>query len=699
MRQQLALPVLLGLLAAGPFRASDTYVRFDPGAVPVGPFPSDFLTVADARQHTALRVQLPKPDCNVEVTQCMIIDRLNQLDGFSIFPRLRVAFSGPVDASSLKDGIFLVAMDRLTRSEAGVHREGETTAINQVIYDAATRTVFAKPNRVLDQQTRYLLVATDAVKDEAGDPVQASPEFLACLSGAGPQPYCEKLREAVALAAERADPRRIVAASLFTTMSATSRLEMERDLLPAVPPNAGPAAPGSFIRPQEVSGAAWTIQRYVSGPLQESTPPSTAGLPGIGAFALGEFDSPSILDQRGVLQLTPTAEPLAPALRKERISYAAFLPATEKPDAGYPVVIAAHGGGDSLFGIPMLVSGLMALKGMATVGISAFGHGYGPGGQFRIRYVDQTEREFPVRGRAVDVNGDGFFGQSEGCGPPTAPGGQNDCQMQTALDLMQLVRAIRQGIDLDGDGSIDLDPNRISLFGYSMGAMYGAVFAALEPGIQTAVLNSGGGPSADALRWRVDKNTLRILLAARIPSLLNLNNDFDENYVFRDQPVKVNQIRGAIEIQDYLEQLEWAFMNGDPLAYVPHLALLPPSGAAPKRVLWQLALGDQSVPNAAASNLIRESGLTESVTLYRHDRARASGVTILPYNPHEYIWWLDLPPRLPAEWIAAATLAEAAQFLWDGSQVDVNAMVRPVFGMDLFETPVRLPEGPVYEPR
>jgi hypothetical protein len=112
-----------------------------------------------------------------------------------------------------------------------------------------------------------------------------------------------------------------------------------------------------------------------------------------------------------------------------------------------------------------------------------------------------------------------------------------------------------------------------------------------------------------------------------------------------------------------------------------------------------MALGDQTVPNAVASNLIRESSLTESVTLYRHDRARAGGVTILPDNPHEYIWWLSLPPKLPLEWIAAATLAQAAHFLRDGSPVDVNGMVRPVFGMDLFATPVRLPEGPVHEPR
>ncbi len=48
---------------------------------------------------------------------------------------------------------------------------------------------------------------------------------------------------------------------------------------------------------------------------------------------------------------------------------------------------------------------------------------------------------------------------NEGCVLPVT--GLRDCTRQTALDLMQLVRAIRENMDLDGDGVRDLDGNRI----------------------------------------------------------------------------------------------------------------------------------------------------------------------------------------------------------------------------------------------
>ena len=51
---------------------------------------------------------------------------------------------------------------------------------------------------------------------------------------------------------------------------------------------------------------------------------------------------------------------------------------------------------------------------------------------------------------------------------------------------MQLVRVIEVGMDVDGDGSADLDPNRISYFGNSAGGMYGSMLLALEPSIYAA---------------------------------------------------------------------------------------------------------------------------------------------------------------------------------------------------------------------
>jgi hypothetical protein len=116
--------------------------------------------------------------------------------------------------------------------------------------------------------------------------------------------------------------------------------------------------------------------------------------------------------------------------------------------------------------------------------------------------------------------------------------------------------------------------------------------------------------------------------------------------------------------------------------------LLP--GAAAKRVLFQAAKGDRSMPNPTSANLVRTAGMPEMLSFYRHDLARAI-VPQLAENPHGY-----LTTRSPA---AAGAIALAAQrqillfFTSPAAAVpDVNDMVRPLFGKDLFEVPDKLPD-------
>ena len=80
-----------------------------------------------------------------------------------------------------------------------------------------------------------------------------------------------------------------------------------------------------------------------------------------------------------------------------------------------------------------------------------------------------------------------------------------DSNRQNAIDLLQLVRVIEVGMDVNGDGSPDLDPNRISYFGNSAGAMYGAIFLALEPSIHAAAEGVPGALSPEHGRWAPDR--------------------------------------------------------------------------------------------------------------------------------------------------------------------------------------------------
>src|SRR5262249_55642119 len=166
-----------------------------------------------------------------------------------------------------------------------------------------------------------------------------------------------------------------------------------------------------------------------------------------------------------------------------------------------------------------------------------------------------------------------------------------DCFRQTAVDLLQLVRAIQTGIDLDGDGSPDLDASHIYYAGQSLGAIYGTILNALEPNIRAAALNVGGGTITDIARWSpVSPGLPGDPLRLPNPPLLNQGDTWNEDYVLRDQPVKLIGVPGALDIQNFLETVEWLGTIGDPLAYAPHLKTSPLPGLAAKPVLFHVAI-------------------------------------------------------------------------------------------------------------
>ena len=63
----------------------------------------------------------------------------------------------------------------------------------------------------------------------------------------------------------------------------------------------------------------------------------------------------------------------------------------------------------------------------------------------------------------------------------------------------------------------------------------------------------------------------------------------------------------------------WINRSGSPETFAPLLRLRPPAGQAAKKVLYQFAFGDQTVPNPASSTLMRAGQLQDVTTLYRND--------------------------------------------------------------------------------
>ena len=207
-------------------------------------------------------------------------------------------------------------------------------------------------------------------------------------------------------------------------------------------------------------------------------------------------------------------------------------------------------------------------------------------------------------------------------------------------------------------------------------------------------MNAGGGPVVDIARWgKSFRSEARDFLAIRTPPLLNQGNDFNQDYVLRDQPAKVSTVPGAIDIQNYFERLEWLQEPGDPTAYAPHLTTSPLPGNSPKSVLWQFALGDETVPNPTTSNLIRGAGTPDSAVQYRHDLAREVAA-YLPENPHTFLVDIIPPGGLA---IALAAEGQMTGFLQsDGTSIpDANTTVLDILflGRKLFERPAKLPEN------
>lgn len=686
--------ISLILLTGFALHAAGVRVEFNPYRPGVGPFPSDLLTVADERQRTGVRVNLPAPDCTAAPSDCAEIRQLNLLDGFNPNTRLTVRFSGPINPDTLRDGIFFVYADQRVPGRFALEPEGRVIPINQVIYDPATYTVTAKPDAILEGSRRYLIVVTTGVRDVRGDPVERDEGFQACLDRQVGGDYCAILSRRVGALSRY----RVAGASLYTTLSTSAWFEQARTAIEGISPD--------FRRPE--ANAVIDLAKLGRLTIHQQTGASrfddfVLPLPGlilsqngVGRVAFGTIRTPRFLNAGLTIPLAPTGTALATPAEALDLPFHVWLPQTAKPANGYPVLLALHGFNDSQWGEPSFVA-LAAGSGFAVAAASTFGHGYGPRTTVRFSMTDGTTIEVPSPGRGLDIDGDGRIGSAEGCVVlgPGQPTGFRDCARQTVIDWMQLVRAIQAGMDLDGDGGADLDSTRISLLGQSLGGALGTLLAATAPAIGSAVLNVPPGAEVDTFRWSPVFHPVFGVAAVsnRQPSLLNQGADFDDDMPFPWEAVRIRTLPGAAQLQDFFERSEWLSALATPTFLAPYLKQATLPGSPIKRVLFQFALGDKTVPNPSTSALIRAANLREQSTLYRADLAKAAVPSMLD-DPHSYLVPLGPPQSL---FVSIATLQQAILFLQSPAGVpppDVNSVVRPIFGADLFETPATLPERP-----
>ena len=704
---KLKLKVCVFAFLSLPVWCSNTTVLFQPSSPSVGPFPTNALTIAAANQNTGLEVNLPFPaGCTPTSTSsnCVNVELLNQLDGFSVNPRITVCFSGPVNVSSLAAGISFVPVSQF----------GLPVGINQIIFDPIGNCAYAKPNQVLNQDATYLLVIASAVTDAGGKRLKAGDDFSDCVKKPS-STYCQQLSQAIRATGIVGNPGNdlgdVVGASLFTTLSATNWMQQARAAANAIPGIGSLAAPPATFALANLTSMVWMPDLGVSGDTANQTIPLN-DLSGVAQVSFGAFISPLYLNTSGPfpgsITTTPTNQAISAPNALIPVSYHVFLPPMSAVSGSkIPVIIYGHGLGDSQFGAPTYAASTWAEKGYATVAFEITGHGYGPGGVTQIMPPGGPPINVPTPGRGIQFNPAQPIGPEDGCILPGALA-TRDCLRQSAVDLFALVRAISS----TGLG-VNLDPSRIYYAGQSLGSFYGVVFEAVEPNVSAGTLN-GCGSQIDVARLSILGRQLGAgYLASFSPPLLNVplapsqayfHDSFNDEYVYRGQAI-TDSVPGAMAIQAAFEQAEWLSLLGDPLSYAPHLWNQPLSGVPPKLILDQFGLGDLEVPNPTESAVVRAGALQLGTWMLRTDivasiEPQLLGLMMpgfpLPIYPHRFLanptfFSAGIPPLEDAIGIAAQS--QIADFFTHGSIPDPNQyFTGPFAGLSLFQIPMPLPD-------
>ena len=669
---------------------------FDLDRPETGPFPSDVFTVGDPTHNTGRRVNLPYPDCAVRVSDCEDLDVINTLDGFGLQTRISIPFDGPIDVgTATSNTVFLISLgSALARGDAP---PGTVVGINQIVWDTFTQTLHVECDELLAQHTRYALIVTSGLQDLAGRAVEASEafrRFRQTVRGEYKQALLEAIHAARHHGVRESD---IVVASVYTTQSITSVMERIRDQIKADTPAPadfllGPNGERALFNLADVTSIAWNQHTRVNPP--GFNPPLSIDLAilryvpnAVGAIAYGRYVSPEYRVPGEYIPAVGTLTGTPPVQSYNELYFTLFLPSGPRPPTGWPVAIVGHGTVENRHIFPGQVAAMLASHGIATICINVAGNGFGPLGTLAIRLTNGSSLVIPDVGRGIDQNGDNIIGVTEGASaaaPRSWTIGVRDSNRQTAIDLLQLVRVIEVGMDVDGEGSPDLDRNRIFYFGNSGGAMYGAVFLALEPSIYAAAEGVPGGMSPEHGRWRPGgRPGLGNMLGARTPSLLNSPGiteidgvavnppHYNENKPLRDQPPVTNAVEGAIDIQNALELHEWGQQLGQsPVPWARYLREAPLPGLFPKSLLILFARGDQTSVKPATTAILRVGNLIDRTVHYRHDLAFAEDPTI-PRNPHSFII-LPTNPNSLVRSIAQGAQRQIAAFFASGGTLVIH---------------------------
>lgn len=314
----------------------------------------------------------------------------------------------------------------------------------------------------------------------------------------------------------------------------------------------------------------------------------------MGRYRRCEFDftAGNYLDAQGHLPEAGAAG-LAP-----RTSYTlratAWLPPAGRGAQPFRTIVYGHGlGGDRSQGARL--AEFAGPQGYATVAIDAVAHGEHPLN--------------PMPGAATLPVVLQFFSLNFDAARPFDGRAIRDRFRQSTYDKLQLARLLQSGVDVDGDGQVDLDGEQLSYLGVSLGGIMGVEPLALSDAFGAAVLVVPGG---------------------RVSAIISESATFAPIIrLVRPPGTTPGDVERAFPL------LQTILDRGDAASYGPHVLadrLVPGGSRGVPSVLAGVVLDDDTVPNASNDALTRALGLPVVPPLLREvpgvaalARAPASG--------------------------------------------------------------------------
>lgn len=281
-----------------------------------------------------------------------------------------------------------------------------------------------------------------------------------------------------------------------------------------------------------------------------------------------------------------------------------------KPANGWPIVIFMHGLGSDRTST-VAIADSYARAGFAVIAIDQVMHGvtsktnplyagpdnpnynalYGPSATARERtfdvdYMNNGSGASTPDG-VIDASGAWAINIAHQTGTSTvgSPLMSRDGLRQTASDLITLSKSLAaNNLDLDGDGTGDVDATQIHYSGISLGGIAGSI--CICAAIKSAYLNVPGAPLPMILRTSPSfAGRINAGLAAANPLLVPTNALYSQ----------------------YFRELQAAYDPGDPANFIGTIV-------AAKPTLLTKVINDKVVPNGTNDYLIYTSGATKAAT-------------------------------------------------------------------------------------